>query len=259
MGFALTGPVEAAIRTHAIGAFPEECCGIVVDGEYLRCENVAAEPKSNFRIDGAELVQKTTGRKLEAIVHSHPTTNAAPSSNDMKAQISSKLPFVIVPTNGETCGPAVVFGTGVDIAPLVGRPFIHGVSDCYSAVRDVFRLGKNAVAEQGFDEWPFDPIDLVDVARDDGWWGEPGKPGADLYMQGLAPAGFTKIARDEIRPGDAFLCKIRSDQFNHAGLLVSRDLLFHHLPGRLSRREPAGLWARAAEMWVRYVGASNAA
>ncbi len=73
-------------------------------------------------------------------------------------------------------------------------------------------------------------------------------------MSHLFKHGWTEIRREDAQPGDCFLAKIRSDKFNHAGVLVSRDLIMHHLPGRMSRREPAGIWARQAGRWLRYAG-----
>lgn len=253
----LTPACEAALRAHALAEFPNESCGLIVDGDYVPCVNQAASPKVDFKIAGQDLV-KYSGR-IQAVVHSHPTNEAAPSMNDMKAQISSGFPFIIVPTNGERSGKLAIWGDSLPIQPLIGREFMHGVSDCYTAIRDTFRVGATEAKAQGMVAWPYEPIVLPEFPRDDGWWGGQGKPGLDLYVDGFAKAGFKQISNEEIKPGDVFLCKIRSEQLNHGGLLISSDLLFHHLPGRLSRREPAGMWARAADIWLRYVGIPNAA
>jgi hypothetical protein len=52
--------------------------------------------------------------------------------------------------------------------------------------------------------------------------------------------------------------KIRSSKENHGGILVGNDLIVHHLPSRMSRREPAGLWGRQATRWLRYKGNADA-
>ena len=253
MSFTLSAMAENDARAHALADYPREACGLIVDGLYVPCTNIAAEPLANFKIAGVEILARTKGKRLEAIVHSHPTANAAPSENDMRAQLGAALPFVIVPTNGETCGTTVMWGDGVAIPDLVGREFMHGVTDCYSSVRDFFRLPGDVLEAQGFPRPAYEPFTLPEVPREDGWWGRPGEPGEDLYTKGFEPNGFVRISHSEARPGDGFLCRIRSEQLNHAGVLVSNDLIFHHLPGRLSRREPAGIWARSAEVWVRRV------
>jgi hypothetical protein len=41
---------------------------------------------------------------------------------------------------------------------------------------------------------------------------------------------------------------------NHGGVLLEHDQILHHLPTTISARNPAGLWARAADIWLRYEG-----
>jgi cell wall-associated NlpC family hydrolase len=107
--------------------------------------------------------------------------------------------------------------------------------------------------------WPHDPIELPEVARADNWWeGED-----DLYVAHLAPVGFKVISRSEAREGDGFLCALGdvrtnpNKRLNHAALIVERDQVLHHFTNHLSMRKPAGMWARVAEMWVRYEGPSK--
>lgn len=242
------------LNAHAIREFPKESCGLIVDGDYMPCFNYASKPEEDFSISGA--VQSSliiAGKKIEAVVHSHPNGPYFPSQLDMQGQIDTALPWVLVATDGALVSPPEIWGADTPVPAILGRTFMHGIRDCYSLARDVFKLGKVELAKQGV-EWPFDPIVIHEYPRKDGWWGSHKKPDQDLYAENFMKEGFVRIQREEARPGDGFLMKIHSERLNHAGLLLTGGLLVHHLPTRLSRREPAGIWARAADIWVRYEG-----
>lgn len=247
---------------HARAAYPCESCGVIVGGSYVALKNVAADPAlhidgdkncpcqlCSFSIDPVELVTVLNGREVEAYVHSHPDGPYFPSIADAQQQKITGVPWVILVTDGERVSDPVEWGESLPIAPLLGRRFMHYIHDCYSLVRDVFRLGKDEMANQGM-EWPYEPYLLPDMTREDGWWTQ----GGNLYLENFERAGFRRIEMSEARPGDAFLCKIESSTPNHAGLLLGNNLIIHHLPGetRVSRREPVGGWGRLADMWLRF-------
>lgn len=246
--------VEAA-KAHAIAEFPKESCGFIAGGEYVACENKHEDPLAYFKIDDARYDLAVAEGRLQAVVHSHPDGPIFPSHADMAQQIACDVPFIIVSLNETGIHKLVAWGNQLPIAPIIGRPFVHGIFDCYAAVRDVYRLGRDRLREQGA-YWPLEPIYLPEVPRDDNWW----QSGQDLYADHLEIVGFKQITRSEARPGDAFLIKIGGrqgnphDRLNHAGVLMEHDQIYHHTPMRISSRVPAGLWANAADMWVRYTG-----
>lgn len=245
--------VLKAAQDHALQCFPRESCGLVVAGRYIACENTHETPEDNFKI-ASDVMRKHVG-KIEMIVHSHPNGDFFPSEADMVGQVSTAVTWAIIVTDGTRASDPVIWGDSAPMAPLLGRPFVHGIADCYSTIRDTFRLGKDALkAADIAHSWPFDPIVLPEVPRADGWWNIEG---SDLYESHFSKFGFIEIPNVEARAGDVFLTSILSEKLNHGGLLVEDDLLLHHLPGRLSRREPAGLWARSAKKWIRYVGTEN--
>jgi len=254
------------IQLHVVSEFPNEACGLIVDGNYIPCLNIAEDPLKDFKIASEIQMQlKSLGKTISAVVHSHPNGPYFPSEADMISQISLNIPFMIFVTDGERVSMPEMWGNALPRAPLIGREFMHGIRDCFSLMRDAFILGAEkmksseicGLTNEGI-EWPFEPILLDDFARDDGWWGHEGKPGKDLYVDNFKKMGFKKITAEEAKIGDVFLCKIKSDRLNHGGVLIGNDLLMHHLPNRLSCRAPAGTWARVANMWIRYEG-KNAA
>ena len=231
-----------AARRHAESEYPKESCGVIADGEYIPCYNYALNPQTDFRIAPEALLKLTaSGRNVEAIVHSHPGGPMYPSENDMRGQVTTDLPWIIVVTHkddhtGEvsSADEMVIWGDTLPRAPLLERPFVWGVFDCYTLVRDAYQ---EIFAKT-----------LPQVPREDNYWNN----GQDLYGDWLKTMNFKTISMNDARPGDCFLVSINSPVPNHAGILLEDGMVLHHLPNRLSRREPAGIWARAADLWVRH-------
>lgn len=249
----------AEAKKHARAVYPEEMCGFVIKDKFVPVQNNAADPSTHveegcacrlctFIISSEDTLKYLSSAQM--ILHSHPNGNQFPSKRDMEAQMSTDIPWGVMYIDEDHEGSFEVWGESLPIAPLLGREFMHGIRDCYSLIRDIYRTGKDELAAQDItQEWPFDSISLIDMARADGWWtGED-----DFYSGHFADAGFVEIDRSEARAGDCFMMKFRSDKFNHAGVLITSDLVMHHLSGRLSRREPAGGWSRVAGRWLRYV------
>ncbi len=153
----LADEVLAAIRAHAAETYPHECCGLVVVRQgravYHPCANVSAHPVQEFVIAPEDYASAEDECEIVRIVHSHVHLPPEPSAGDLVACEASGLPWLIVswPT-----GRMHEFEPSGYEAPLVGRPFHHGVLDCYSLKRDHFRR------EVG--------IDLPDFPRRPNWW-----------------------------------------------------------------------------------------
>jgi cell wall-associated NlpC family hydrolase len=126
-------------------------------------------------------------------------------------------------------------------APLVGRPFYHGVLDCYSLIRDWYQQTCG--------------IELKQFHRMDDWWNDGI---SDLYTQGFPQAGFVSIGADaELQEGDVILMQIRSKNGvpNHAAIYLGDELILHHLHGRLSSRDVyGGYWREVTRDVIRYDG-----
>ncbi|HYG86993.1 MAG TPA: Mov34/MPN/PAD-1 family protein [Azospirillum sp.] len=230
----LTSDIIAAAHAHALAEYPRESCGVVIDGRYVPMQNVADDPARDFRI-AARAYAKVV-RKAALILHSHPDGDPWPSKADMQGQLQTGKPWGLFTCNGEACGEVRLWGDGLPVPELLGRPFVPGITDCYSLVRDYYRIERGIV--------------LPEVPRDDQWW----NAGENLYLDHLDAAGFRIVPESEIQPGDSFLACIRADVPNHAGVLVGADLILHHLANRLSRREPVGPWLRKVHCWVRHHG-----
>jgi len=222
----------AAFKGHAGKEYPKEACGLIVDGDYLPRVNRAKDPETEFFITPQAILAAKKHGEILAVLHSHPGGPTHPTASDMRGQMDCALPWGLVTTDGDQVSDVIWFGDQVPIPPLIGRDFRHGVTDCYSLIRDWYRL------ERG--------ITLKDYPRDNSWWEE----GQDLYRQNFRETGFQEIPEHEARPGDVFLAQVRSAVPNHGGILLEGGLILHHLTGRLSAREPLGPWRRFVMTWL---------
>ena len=63
---------KSEAELHAKQMCPIESCGLVVDGKYFGCTNIADDPCSDFAIDGRDYAVAAMTGKIQAVVHSHP-------------------------------------------------------------------------------------------------------------------------------------------------------------------------------------------
>ncbi|WJF92008.1 C40 family peptidase [Paraburkholderia bonniea] len=233
-----------AIRDHAIRVYPRECCGLVVivlgRERYIECRNTASGTDS-FILPADEYAAAEESGAITAIVHSHPDASGEPSEADRVACEASGLPWHIAEVRCNDSGERVVTRmTMIEpsgyAAPLVGRSFAHGVLDCYTLVRDWYRI------ERG--------VTLPNFQRTGNWW----NAGEDLYVENYARAGFRALREgEEIAPGDVILMQVRAPVVNHAAVYLGDGLMLHHLYGRLSSRDVyGGYWLEHTRVVLRF-------
>ena len=252
----LTKTLKDNIIDHAWGEYPNECCGVIVNGIYYSCTNIATNPASTFEIDPAELAALSESGDVGAIVHSHPNGEPIPSEIDKIQMGLHGVDWVIV-----GLGESITGAKYCDIrnhkpqtyqSPLLGRDYHHGVQDCYSLVRDYYQRELD--------------IDLPDFARVDEWWENANHE--PLYENNFAKAGFEVITDGTLQKHDVILCRVgRTHHINHAlifvgdGNLTSENtadcmgncLVLHHPHSRLSVREIYGeSWQKRTALIVRH-------
>jgi cell wall-associated NlpC family hydrolase len=232
--------VEQAAREHAIAAHPHEACGLVVAGAYVPLQNLAPDPEHAFEIEPAELLREG----VQAIVHSHPDEAPVPSAQDMTQQIASGLPWGLLSTDGRDATPVWWWGPGIPVPPLLTREFRHGPSgsdgkgDCYALIKDWYLLERQ--------------VELPEFPRGWDWW----NAGGNLYRDGYAAAGFTRVPMEDLRPGDVLLAQVQSNVCNHSAIYIGQGLILHHLANRLSREEPLARWLSHITHAVRHESAA---
>lgn len=196
-----------------------ECCGFVISGEYgydyYKCENTARNKQQDFRIDKSEYAKASKLGEIVCVVHSHPNKGANPSEYDKYSHASGNIAWLIV---GLAHSEQLNFMPAPEkVAKLTGRPFIHGVSDCWSTCRDFYR--QNGLI-------------LPDYERKNEWW----KNGGNLYEELFTETGFIPVEDGEFLYGDFLLMNIGSRVCNHAAIYVGNNRIIHHLSGRLSEK-----------------------
>lgn len=254
--------LHAAMKEHALAAHPRPACGAVFgngdDAAYRPVDDAADPSRAGFRLDPeAPGLAAGDGGPLRAVVVSHPDPGGGdeidpllltPSEPEMVTQEAFAVPFGVVPCTGARALDPFWFGDQCPIPPLLGRPFRHGVTDCYAIIRDWYRLERNIV--------------LPEFPRDWGWWSE----GKDLYEDGFAKAGFREATAEELGVGDVVLFRIKAKVPNHGGVLLSNGLMIHHPaylrpydPLRVSGTDALARWRRFASHWLRYEGVAAGA
>ena len=244
----LTAKLKKDIHLHAAEMYPNECCGVIVDDEYVRCRNTSQQ-KDMFEIHHEDLANAEDRGEIRAYVHSHPDATARASELDLHQIELHQKPWVI-------CAyPDLDFQiyepSGYQ-APLVGRNYFHGWQDCYSLIRDFYQRELN--------------IELPDFKRNDKWW--ESKDHASLYLENFEKAGFYEV--DTPKYGDMLICRVgRTEHPNHAAIwlggqgglkseqtepCIGSTLILHHPYERKSVREIFGQqWQQRVVKVVRHV------
>lgn len=225
---AMVGPALA----HAAETPGRECCGLITVHHgrlvYQRCRNVA-QGDSEFEIHPEDYVEADVFGVV-GVVHSHLHGSPEPSMPDLAGIERSGLPWLIVSLpNGAY---RVVEPSGFQ-APLIGRPFVHGLFDCFSLARDWY-------AGQG--------IAVLDFEREANWWeGE-----ADLLTpENFARAGFVVVSDGSLLAGDGIVMQNGlASKPNHVGVYLGDGLFLHHPGGRLSHRAPYGGYWQKVTRWI---------
>lgn len=231
---------------HVISEFPKEACGFVIDDKYIPVPNSSATPLTSFRIDPLHRVKAEAMGKIQAVLHSHPYDKFNcgrwpaewPTTHDMRSWMEDEIPWGIVSTCGEGISRLVWLDSS-KTEPIVGREFIHGVNDCYSLIRDWFKLNKE--------------VELPNFARGIEWWYD----GKDLYDENFRQAGFIDIDLSQATIGDCVMMKVASPVTNHAAVIVGQNQIMHHLFNRLSGVDSLSKWNRCIVRAVRYVGTAE--
>lgn len=234
--------LRAAILAHAAEQAPREACGLLLwhgtppgdAGAALRwwpCRNVSRQP-GEFEVCPEDWAAAEDSGAPAAVVHSHVFAPPEPSMADRVMCERTGLPWLVV---SHPTGSAFGWAPGGWRAPLLGRPFVHGVLDCYSLIRDHFEQALGMV--------------LPDYARRPHWW----ELGDDLYRCHFEDAGFVDVSGQAPQLHDVVLMQVASRVANHAGVLVEGGTLLHHCMGRLSSRDVyGGYWRRVTVGLLRH-------
>ena len=216
---------EAAL-SHAKIEDPKESVGLLLNVKgkerYYPCNNLSMSSYQCFVLDPEDYVRADNTGEITAIIHSHPATPPTPSQADLVGCENSNLPWHIVNPKTEQWGYCEPNGYK---APLLGREWVWGVTDCWSLVRDWYKEEKQ--------------IELKDYQRSmtpEEFLKNP------LFEEYATQTGFRELEPNEaLQEGDVLLMSILHPTLNHVAIFLG-DMVLHHLADRLSCREPYSPW-----------------
>lgn len=210
-----------SILKHAESGYPEEICGVVVitaKGEkYVPCLNIADNPTQDFHMCPQSYADAEDLGDVVGIVHSHPDGTTKPSTYDLAVMSSNrKVELEIDPSSPAIPWHIVSWPEGDyrQIVPevrdnLLGRPFVHGIWDCWQVCNDYYNR--------------YHGIEFERFEREDCWWEK--KDGASLYEDFYEGAGFYAV--DTPQDGDMIVMQIgKTYHPNHAGIYLGERTEF---------------------------------
>ncbi len=211
---------------HAKDQDPKEAVGLLLNirgkQKYYPCQNLAITNHQEFILNPEDYAKADNLGEIIAVVHSHPSTPPVPSQADRISCEQSKLPWHIVNPKTEEWGACNPEGY---VPNLLGRPWVWGVTDCWSLVVDWYKKEKN--------------IELKDYARTMTPQEFLENP---LFENYAWRTGFRELRPDEpCKKGDVLLMSIVHPTLNHVAIFLG-DMVLHHLADRLSCREPYSEW-----------------
>ncbi len=239
------------MQAHALAEFPKIAVGFISGWTFHKLPSIEVgetNKESTWQMiyESELLNDKRRKRFLRFIVFSRPCMVNFPNDREMREQLISGAPWMYIHTDGVDCMDPIVWGKGAPYWPLIGRPFRHAITDCYSLIRDYY--------------WLEHKIFLEEFPRDWFWWeseyradylGEP----KDLYTENFQSQGFEPFSdMNDLRPGDSLLMKLNSPSVNHAVIYVGDGKILHHVSSampvdykRVSKYEDMHPWTKRYE------------
>ena len=216
---------EAALA-HAKDQDPDESCGLLLNirgkERYYPCRNLSAQSDEYFILDPEDYIKGSNLGTITAIIHSHPDTPPVASQADKMSCEQSKLPWHIVNPKTETWGYYEPCGYK---APLLGRPWVWAVTDCWSLIVDWYK------EERGIELLDYERPTRIEEFTDD-----------PVFERCAWRTGFRQLRPEEkLQSGDVLLMSMLDSTLNHVSIFLGDEVL-HHLTDRLSCREPYNPW-----------------
>ena len=228
---------KVAALAHAKDQDPKESCGLLLNikgkERYFPCRNLSMTAHQCFILDPEDYVKADNTGDIIAVIHSHPVTPPVASQSDKVACEQSGLVWHIVNPKTESWG--YLEPTGYK-APILGREWAWGVTDCYTLVRDWYKEKLN--------------INLIDWQRPTTLEDFNKNP---MFEKCAEETGFRELKADEkLKNGDLLFMSILSNNLNHVAIFIDGDVL-HHLADRISCKEPYNQWLfKCTGMRLRY-------
>jgi proteasome lid subunit RPN8/RPN11 len=215
----MNSEIKAKVKAHALKDAPYEACGFVVVNRLgetivMPCENLARNKRGQFIIDPKNNIEAEKLGHIAAFYHSHASEFPNPegdrfSREDLDISFESTFPALLYVHPNDTWH--FTMPSTYNPAPLLGRPFVWGVWDCYTLVRDYFLLNKKTVMGSYFPP-------------------ENATASSDFEYEKLSKnEKFHEIPMSEARKDDVMLVSLKSKFINHC-LIYQGDNEYLHQP-----------------------------
>jgi proteasome lid subunit RPN8/RPN11 len=221
-----------------------ERCGLFLTNtkEVIEGVNIHPHPTNNFLLDKKTTLKLNRVRKSgkEVVVwHTHIGNGLTGfSPKDMEEIYKSDVPWYMVHMDKgitDYCHPN-------KIEPLEGREWRWASQNCYTLVRDFYKLEMGITLGNFFNEHPT-------CWEDDGW---------NEYLENIEKQGFRRITDDSEKYGDIILMKIgRAYSANHGAIRLhpNTNTILHHILEKVSGIDVLdNNWKRRIDSCWRYYG-----
>lgn len=223
--------IITVLRQAALKASPREACGVIVNDEVVECKNISEDSK-NFILSPDDYLKASLKGAITKIWHTHPHTSSQPSLADKASCNRNQVPWLIYSLVDDSL---YELQPEITDAPLLKRPFVWGVFDCWTLIRDYYKQKLGIV---------FPPI----PPYEERFW----EKGLNYYLDWYK-MGDLEIVLPPARAHDILLMSLHSDVPNHGAVLLPSGKVLHHLQGQLSCESIYGnYWRRATSHVLRH-------
>jgi proteasome lid subunit RPN8/RPN11 len=221
---------------HLSADLSREACGLVVvikgRERYWPCKNLATD-QDFFILDPTDWAAAEDAGEIVGVVHSHPVTSPQASQADLVACERTGVPWHIYSPHVDIWNEIKPSGYK---APLIGREWVWGVTDCWTLVRDWYA-----------EEWQLELRDWPRPARLMDFTQNP------LFDSSWKATGFIEIGFDDLEYGDAILMALGTSKLNHCAVYLGDQQILHHATERLSSRDVyGGYYLKATGRFLRH-------
>jgi cell wall-associated NlpC family hydrolase len=181
--------------------------------------NTSLMPSNYFSISPKDTLMLSTKTNV-VIFHTHINDNSHLSNEDIESSNRCGYPYLM--SNIKTGGWD--YYNPKEVPPLEGRKYSYSHSNCYTLVRDYYKLtyGRTLTNYK---------LTTPTAYLEDGW---------NEFYKYFNTEGFTKV--DLPKQGDVLLLKIGKTglgcEANHCGIYIEDNKILHHLSNNLSKIEP---------------------
>lgn len=164
--------------------------------------------------NGRPRVSEQITTKTVAVVVKKLDTEVLTITDEERLEMNAlQIPFVFIGSTRDI-SEAYLPDRFTEKHAYINRPFLHGILDCYSLVRDFYLR-----------EWEL--WLPANIQRTYGWW----EQGDNLYVDGAPEYGFEPVS--DLKRHDLVVMKFGPVP-NHGAIYLGDNKVLHHVGGRFS-------------------------